>query len=129
MIPPGDRPQVWDSEVVDQWAFWSRFHVDLHPYFDAAAREYAASGMPILRHHLLTHPEDDVASALEDQFMIGPKLLAAPVLEPSATHRRLYVPAGRWVDWWTGEEIKADGWITQPVDLERFPLFQLIDQQ
>jgi hypothetical protein len=32
--------------------------------------------------------------------MFGPDLLAAPVIEPGATSRSLYLPAGRWVDVW-----------------------------
>jgi hypothetical protein len=32
--------------------------------------------------------------------MFGPDLLAAPVVEPDARRRELYLPAGRWVDLW-----------------------------
>ena len=32
--------------------------------------------------------------------MFGPDLLAAPVLEPGATERELYLPRGRWVEFW-----------------------------
>ena len=30
--------------------------------------------------------------------MFGPDLLAAPVIEPDAGTRRLYLPRGRWID-------------------------------
>ena len=36
----------------------------------------------------------------EDQFLFGPDLMVAPVIEPGATSRDVYVPEGRWVDLW-----------------------------
>ncbi len=45
-----------------------------------------------MRHGLLTHPADPRAVRADDQFMFGPDLLAAPVLAPGATRRRLYLP-------------------------------------
>ncbi len=38
------------------------------------------------------------------QFLFGPNLLVAPVLDPGATRRSVYLPAGaEWMDAWTGE--------------------------
>ena len=59
-----------------------------------------AHGMPLMRHLALRWPGDRDAVAREDEFMFGPDLLAAPVLEPGATERELYLPRGRWVDFW-----------------------------
>ena len=36
----------------------------------------------------------------DDQFLFGPDLLAAPVTTPGERERRLYAPAGTWVDFW-----------------------------
>jgi Glycosyl hydrolases family 31 len=56
--------------------------------------------MPLMRHLALRWPGDPDAVAREDEFMFGPDLLAAPVLEPGATERELYLPRGRWVEFW-----------------------------
>jgi alpha-glucosidase (family GH31 glycosyl hydrolase) len=53
-----------------------------------------------MRHLALAHPRDARAAATDDEFLFGPDLLAAPVLEPGATQRRLYVPNARWFDVW-----------------------------
>ncbi len=42
--------------------------------------------------------------------MFGDWLLAAPVLEPGATERRLYLPPGRWIDLWRSVRyVERDG--------------------
>jgi alpha-glucosidase (family GH31 glycosyl hydrolase) len=90
-----------------------------------------------MRHLALAVPDDPVAGGIEDQFLLGSDLLAAPVLEPGARERRLYLPPGAWVDLWrsltwepgTGEltpgpprVLEGPGWVTLPAPLEELPL-------
>ena len=56
--------------------------------------------MPIMRHLALAYPEDERSGTREDEYLFGPDLLAAPVIEPGATERDLYLPPGRWIDFW-----------------------------
>jgi alpha-glucosidase (family GH31 glycosyl hydrolase) len=98
-FPAYERPQVFDSESIAVWRRYTKLHTQLYPYLVAADAAYRRTGMPIMRHGLLTHPGDDRAVRTHDQFMFGPDLLAAPVVEPGARRRRLYAPAGVWVDW------------------------------
>ena len=64
----------------------------MYPYIQAAAEEYYATGMPIMRHHLLTDPDDARAHGRDDQYLFGPDILVAPVLE-RGRHRALALPA------------------------------------
>ena len=42
--------------------------------------------------------------------MFGPDLLAAPVVAPGVKERRVYLPRGRWIDWWRSVRYRrADG--------------------
>jgi alpha-glucosidase (family GH31 glycosyl hydrolase) len=99
-IPSYERPQVFDPETLPVWRRYTKLHTQLLPYIQAADATYRATGLPLMRHGLLTHPADPRAARADDQFMFGPDLLAAPVLEPGAIRRRLYAPAGRWIDLW-----------------------------
>jgi alpha-glucosidase (family GH31 glycosyl hydrolase) len=137
-IPPGKRrPQVWDDEILPHWRRWAKLHTQLYPYVDAAEREYRRSGMPIVRHMALAYPDDAAASGREDQFMFGPDLLAAPVLQPGATTRRVHLPPGRWVDLWRSagyrerdgahvlgraRTLPGGGEVELPAPLEELPL-------
>jgi alpha-D-xyloside xylohydrolase len=93
--------------VLPVWRRYAKLHTQLLPYLQAADAAYRSTGMPLMRHGLLTHPADPRAVRADDQFMFGPDLLAAPVLAPGATRRRLYLPAGRWIDLWRSASYRA----------------------
>ncbi len=109
-LPAYERPQIFDPASLPIWRRYAKLHTQLLPYIQAAEAEYRATGMPLMRHGLLTDPGDPRAAAAHDQFGFGPDLLAAPVLEPGARTRRLYLPRGRWVDLWRSAGYRpADG--------------------
>ncbi|MGD8317972.1 MAG: glycoside hydrolase family 31 protein [Myxococcales bacterium] len=99
-VPEYDRPQPWDPAHQPVWRLYAKLHTQLYPYLQAAAETYYSTGMPIMRHHVLTHPDDAEATARDDQYMFGPDILVAPVYQEGASDRELYLPEGRWVEWW-----------------------------
>jgi alpha-glucosidase (family GH31 glycosyl hydrolase) len=98
--PPKVRPQIYDDDQIDHWKRYAKLRTQLYPYIAAAASEYDRSGLPIMRHLVLTDPDDPAAVARDDQFFFGPDLLAAPVLSPGAVTREVYLPRGEWIDLW-----------------------------
>jgi alpha-glucosidase (family GH31 glycosyl hydrolase) len=99
-FPEKDRPQAEDDDQIANWRRYAKFHTRLLPYLEAADRVYRRTGLPIMRHLALVHPRDEFSREREDEYLFGPDLLAAPVIEPGATERELYLPRGRWVDFW-----------------------------
>jgi len=99
-LPPKDRAQITDPEVLPIWRKYAKLHTQLYPYSRAADATYRRTGMPTMRQLALSFPGDARAAGLEDEFMFGPDLLAAPVLAPDQRTRKLYLPRGRWVDFW-----------------------------
>lgn len=95
----------------------------LMPYLYSAVREGSLTGMPILRALWLHYPNDPRAVALGDEYLWGRDILVAPVVEKGATSRHLYLPHGRWYDFWTGESAEGGRDIDRPVDLETMPLY------
>jgi sulfoquinovosidase len=106
-IPESERPQVWDRGIVRHWRRWAKLRTQLYPYIAAADRAYRRRGLPIMRHLALVHPLDTRAAGQEDEFMFGPALLAAPVLEPGARRRSLHLPHGQWVDLWRSARYRS----------------------
>ena len=104
-----DRSQVWHEAVYPVWKRWTRLRTRLYPYIAGASAQYQANGLPIARHLSLVFPEDGTAARQQRELMFGDWLLAAPVLEPDARTRRLYLPPGRWVDLWRSVRYQPSG--------------------
>jgi alpha-glucosidase (family GH31 glycosyl hydrolase) len=105
-LPSKPRPQVIDPDQLANWRRYAKLHTQLYPYLSAALRAYRRSGMPPMRHLALAYPDDPVARGRDDEFMLGPDLLVAPVLDQGATERALYLPRGRWVDLWRSADYR-----------------------
>ena len=99
-LPPKPRPQVTDPDVLPIWRRYAKLRTQLYPYLVATDGRYRRTGLPLMSHLALVFPRDSRAVGTDDEFMFGPDLLAAPVLEPGQTKRAVYLPAGRWVDVW-----------------------------
>lgn len=95
----------------------------LLPYSYTAVRECCETGLPIMRALWLHYPDDPAAVACGDQFLWGRDILVAPVVEQGATSRRLYLPRGRWFDFWTDEPVEGGCELERPVNLETMPLY------
>ena len=95
----------------------------LLPYIYTALKETAETGLPMMRALWLHAPEDARAVACSDQFLFGSDLLVAPVVEKGATARRVYLPRGRWIDFWTEQAVDGGAEIDRAVDLTTTPLY------
>ena len=94
----------------------------LMPYLYTLFHEAASNGTPIMRPLYYHYPQDEQAGDIEDAFLVGESLLSAPIYEQGATSRPVYLPAGTWIDYWTGDEYPGDGWSEIPAPLDRWPL-------
>jgi hypothetical protein len=56
-----------------------------------------------MRPLVLMHQEDERTFAVQHTYYFGRDLLVAPVIEPNAAQRRVYLPEGTWFDFWTNE--------------------------
>jgi alpha-glucosidase len=91
----------------------------LIPFFYDLLHRYHADCEPMVRPTWLDFPDDAGAWAESDEHLLGPDLLAAPVVEPGALTRTLRAPAGaEWVDVWTGGRVAggAETTLDAPLD-------------
>ena len=66
--------------------------------------------------------EAKTKSDLKDQYMMGDNLLVAPVFAGEKS-RKVYLPAGKWYDFYTGKLAGENEVITVQAELEKIPLF------
>jgi len=96
----------------------------LRPYLMEQMRAAHEQGLPVLRPLLLAFPDDPACWTVDDQFLVGPDLLVAPVTEFGARERTVQLPAGpMWTDVWTGAVHRGGQRIRVAAPLDRIPAF------
>ena len=85
----------------------------------------AVTGEPILRP--LAYHFDGYAD-VHDEFLLGPEILVAPVLEAGATTRRVVLPPGRWSAP-DGSTLDGPADVDIPVELDSLPFWRLADRR
>ena len=96
----------------------------LKPYLRDLNQAAHDRGTPPMRPLYYDFPADAAAANLADEFMLGPDLLVAPVVEEGATSRKVYLPAGvTWVEAWTGQEYEGGQAFQADAPLERIPVY------
>jgi oligosaccharide 4-alpha-D-glucosyltransferase len=93
------------------------------PYNYSLAYAQTKWGKPLMAPLYYYFPDDTSAMRIEDEYMWGEELLAAPVLEKAATEKKLYLPAGNWWGFYSNKEYAGAQWIDAPVSLRTIPLF------
>jgi alpha-glucosidase (family GH31 glycosyl hydrolase) len=102
---------------------YTELRYQLFPYTYTLAWEARTTGMPLMRAMWLHYPNDPQVRNMGSQYLWGRDLLIAPVFEKGATARTVYLPAGDWYDWWTGEKQAGGQSITRAVDLSIMPIY------
>ena len=97
----------------------------LLPYLLGQAQRAAAAGVPLARALVVDHPDDPSTWHLGNQWMLGDDLLVAPVGTPDGD-RRVYLPEGDWVHWFTGEHHQGPTWLSTHSPIGHFPLYQRV---
>jgi len=88
----------------------------LRPYIAALAKNVTVEGAPTMRPLWYEFPSDPSAYDVDDQYLLGPSLLVAPVVVQGATNRSVVFPAGAtWVSVWDAS-VKVTGGVTVVVD-------------
>jgi alpha-D-xyloside xylohydrolase len=101
-----------------------RLRERLRPYVHQQMRVASGQGIPPMRPLFVDFPDDPAAWPVEDEFLFGPDLLIAPVLEPAATAREVYLPAGRaWIEAGTGDRHDGGRTVRVPLSADRIPVF------
>ena len=123
---PWDMPTepAYDEEMIAIYRRYTTFRERLQPYLVAAARDAAATGLPLVRPLVFDWPDDPAVGDLWDEYLLGPDLLVAPVWRTGQRAREVYLPAGSWRSLWD-ESQRHEGPVTLTVDapLDTIPVF------
>lgn len=124
-LTSGQDNEVWsfgedNYEILKQFLF---IRERLRPYIRACMKTASDKGEPVMRPMFFDFPKDTKCWEVEDQYMFGPDLLVAPVMEAGMKERQVYLPEGtKWVDAYTKQTYEGGQVITTPTPLEVIPV-------
>ena len=96
----------------------------LLPYNYSVAWRVTSDGYTMMRALPLDFRADQTSLAVSNEYMLGPAFLVAPVTEPQATNKTVYLPAGTdWVNFWSGEKFDGGQTVNAAAPLAQMPLF------
>ena len=82
----------------------------LKPYIAELARNVSAEGVPTVRPLWWEFPADPASYDVDDEYLLGPRYLVAPVTVQNATSRSVVFPAGAsWQSVWDASTVEAGG--------------------
>ncbi|TMC44172.1 MAG: glycoside hydrolase family 31 protein, partial [Chloroflexi bacterium] len=115
------EPWAYGEPALTIFRKYAQLRYRLLPYLYAAALN-VAKGVPLARPLVYDHPSDQTTWHVDDEYLLGPDLLVAPMFVPRG-RRDIYLPAGGWYDFWTNQRFDGPRWIAYDAELETLPLF------
>lgn len=122
----GAPNELWsfDDDVLAILTRYARLREDLRDCVRNAMRDAHEHGQPVMRGLFHEFPGDPRAWEVDDQYLLGAHLLIAPVVEPGARERDVYLPEGaRWTDAATGEGHEGGRTVRVNAPLDVIPVF------
>lgn len=119
---PPREPWAYGPEAERIFRQYDELRYRLMPYIYSEAVECGRTSLPMMRPLTLAYQDDPNTYTIDDQYLFGGSLLAAPILDET-DRRRVYLPAGEWVDYWTKETLSGGRWLIVEAPLEKMPLF------
>ena len=115
------EPWAYGEPALSIFRRYAQLRYRLLPYLYGAARR-APDGLPLARPLVYDYPSDGTTWPIDDEYLLGPDLLVAPMFVPRG-RRDIYLPAGGWYDFWTDRRFEGARWIEYDAELETLPLF------
>jgi alpha-D-xyloside xylohydrolase len=122
----GRAKEVWTFDTQTQ----ARLKQDIElryrllPYLYSTSWAVSARQKSLMRALAFDFRHDTRALAVADEYLFGPAFLVAPVLEPNARSREVYLPGNdTWFDFWSGRGLRGGQSTRAEVNLSTIPVF------
>lgn len=92
----------------------------LIPMLKQAFKEYKETGKPPVRALVADYTNDTQTYSIDDEYIFCDNLIVAP-MTAKEDGRKVYLPEGEWVDYWTKEKV-SNGWFY--VESDNIPVYQ-----
>ena len=122
----GAANEIWSygEEVFEICKKYIDIREKLRPYTKQVMEEAHKTGAPVMRTLFYEFPSDSKCWEITDEYMYGPDILVAPVLETGARKRKVYLPLGHtWLESRTGLEYNGGEEVMVEAPIDYMPTF------
>ena len=103
-----------------------RLRSTMLPYLQELSINVTKYGVPTVRPLFWNFPDDSNAVGINDEYLLGPYLLVAPVTIKGATARMVYFPFGcNWINIFDGSKVAGGQKIVVHAPLDVIPVFRM----
>lgn len=120
---PRREPWSFGKPFTEVCREFLKLRVRMMPYWYTAAWRASQTGMPLVRPMIFDYPDLMAFTNVDDQFMLGPDLMVAPVVTPGTKRRKVLLPPGDWVNFWTDEALDGGREVEVAAELDLVPVF------
>ncbi len=117
------EPWVFDEPTLSIYRKYLKLRYHLISYLYDRFYLESKTGLPVMRPLVLNYPQDKNVRKMNDEYMVDQDFLVAPILQEGQTKRAVYLPAGQWLDFWTGAEYSGQNTILVDAPIDKLPLF------
>ena len=116
--------KLGDERVLTVACDFARQREALRPYLWQEAAHCVRARRPMMAHLCLDFPDDPRAFATADEYLLGRELLVAPLVHPGEDTRTVYLPAGEWEDFFTGERLQGPRELRVTCSVAQIPVYR-----
>ena len=115
-------PWLFGEEALAIFRRYAELRYRLLPYLYSYAWNATETGLPLMRPLVLRYQDDPATFGIDLQYLLGDELLVAPVFTPE-NRVTVYLPRGRWTDFWTDQAHQGPTVLHRTVPLDTMPIF------
>jgi sulfoquinovosidase len=116
-------PWFYGEQTLAYWRKAAELHLKAAPLIMQLWQEAQTTGVPPIRGMWVEYPKDARARKEDQQWMLGPDVLVAPVVVQGAKSRKVYLPQGCWRHVDTGSQFEGPKEVTVPAPIDSLPYF------
>jgi len=124
--PKDKQPYVYGEPYTSINRKYLKLKLRLTPYMYTLCNEAYETGTPAVRALVLEYPNDPVTKGTDTQyeFLLGKNFLVAPVYSDTNIRDNIYLPEGKWFDYWDGIIYNGKSTLNgYSAPLDKLPLF------
>ena len=117
------EPWMFGEEAENICRNFINLRYELLPYIYTLAYQNYRTGIPLARPLFWLDTEDKNLVNESSSYMWGNAFLVSPVVKAGQTKKDIYLPKGKWVNFWTEEIVDGGKTISVDAPIDKIPLF------